>query len=117
MNAKIQIICLLVSFLYGMLIFLFYKINNIITKKQKRFYRSLITMLFIYNIVLLYIIIIFKINNGSFHLYFFLMMILGICFTYKYQVIIAKPFLRLAKKLKKWYTEAIIGDTYEKKNE
>ena len=30
-----------------------------------------------YNIVLIYIIIIFKINNGMFHLYFFIMISLG----------------------------------------
>lgn len=101
MNARIQIICLLVSFFFGVFLFFLYKLNLAIIKNKKRFYKSLITMLFVYNIVLLYIIIIFKINNGNFHIYFFFMMILGTFFTYKYQFIILKPILILEEKLKK----------------
>ncbi len=77
MNAEIQLITLAVSYLYGFFFYYLYKINYQIIKKKKRFYQSLITILFMYNIVLIYIIIIFKINNGMFHLYFFIMISLG----------------------------------------
>lgn len=77
MNAEIQLITLAVSYLYGFFFYYLYKINYQIIKKKKRFYQSLITILFMYNIVLIYIIIIFKINNGMFHLYFFIIISLG----------------------------------------
>lgn len=77
MNAKTQIIALLLSFLYGFIFAILARINAIIVNKQKRYYRSFITVLFICNIVLLYIILIFKLNHGIFHPYFFIMMGLG----------------------------------------
>ncbi len=77
MDAKTQIIVLLTSYLYGFFFFYLANLNNYIIKKQKRIYRSIITIMFMVNIVLLYIIIIFKINNGNFHPYFFIMLTLG----------------------------------------
>lgn len=77
MNAKTQIIVLLFSYFFGFLFFLLSKLNNKIINKQKRVYRSTISILFMCNIVLIYIISIFKLNNGNFHIYFFLMLILG----------------------------------------
>lgn len=77
MNAKIQILSLGISFIYGIIFFYLSKLNNSIIKDKKRLYRSIITILYMCNIVLLYIIIIFKINNGKFHIYFFFMIILG----------------------------------------
>ena len=77
MTANIQLISLIVSFLFGFIFYYLYKINYIIIKVKKRFYQSLITILFMYNIVLLYIIMIFNINHGIFHIYFFIMIALG----------------------------------------
>lgn len=77
MDAKTQIMVLLVSFLYGIFFFYSSKLNNFFIKDKNKIYRSIITILFMYNIVLLYIIMIFKINNGKFHPYFFIMLILG----------------------------------------
>lgn len=112
MNAKIQIIALLVSFIYGCLFFLLAKINNKIIEKQKKIYRSLISILFMCNIVLLYIIIIFKINNGKFHIYFFIMITLG----YIFSIHLSQKLLKnvkcraLIEKIKqKCYTKLKIG--------
>lgn len=77
MPANIQLIALGASYLFGFIFYYLYKINYIIIKGKKRFYQSLITILFMYNIVLIYIIMIFKINHGMFHLYFFIMIVLG----------------------------------------
>lgn len=77
MDAKTQIIVLLFSFIYGFIYYYLLHLNKSLIKKQNRIYRSIITILFMYNIVLLYIIIVFKINNGKFHPYFFIMIILG----------------------------------------
>ncbi len=77
MTASIQLITLAVSYFYGFFFYYLYKINYLIIKNKRRFYQSLITILFMYNIVLIYIIIIFKINSGIFHIYFFIMISLG----------------------------------------
>ena len=77
MNAHLQLLSLGASFLYGFIFYYLIKLNYKLIKNQKKFYQSLITILFMYNVVLLYIIIIFKLNNGIFHLYFFIMITLG----------------------------------------
>lgn len=77
MNIKIQIIVLTVSFFYGFIYYYLTKLNTYIIKNQKKIYRSLITTLFMYNIILLYIIIIYKINHGKFHPYFFITILIG----------------------------------------
>ncbi len=77
MDAKTQLIVLSFSYFFGFFLYLIIKLNNHIIKDKKRIYRSIITILLMYNIVLLYIIALFKLNHGSFHIYFFLMILLG----------------------------------------
>ena len=113
MTSKIQLITLGISFLYGFFFLYLYKINYRIIKEKKRFYQSLITILFMYNIVLIYIIIIFKVNNGIFHPYFFIMMILGFYLNTKLTKKLSsneKFRLFIEKTRKKWYTIKNRGD-------
>lgn len=77
MPASLQLITLGASFLYGFVFYYLMKLNYKLIKNKKKFYQSLITILFMYNVVLLYIIIIFKLNSGIFHIYFFIMLALG----------------------------------------
>jgi len=108
MDAKTQIIVLLFSFLYGFFFFYLSKLNHKIIKNKNRIYRSIITILFMYNIVLLYIIIIFKLNNGNFHPYFFIMFTLGIytCTKLTKKMLKNVKVTRLFEKIKKkWYTK------------
>lgn len=103
MDAKTQIIVLLFSYFYGFFFFYLAYINKKIIDKQNRIYRSIITILMMYNIVLLYIIIIYKINNGKFHLYFFIMLILGFYSSIKLTKKMLKnvKLLCLLEKIKK----------------
>ncbi len=107
MNAKTQIIILFFSYFYGFIFFSLSCLNKKIINNKKKIYRSITTILFIYNIVLIYIIIIYKINNGQFHIYFFIMLILGFYSNIK----LTKKLLKnvklrqsLAKFKKKCYT-------------
>ena len=77
MTAQLQLISLSISYLYGFFFFYLYKMNYLLIKDKKKFYQSLITILFMYNMVLIYIIIIYKVNHGIFHIYFFIMIALG----------------------------------------
>lgn len=107
MDAKTQIIVLLFSYFYGFFFFYLAYINKKIIDKKNKIYRSLITTLFMYNIVLIYIIIIYKINNGKFHIYFFIMIIIGFITSIKFQKKLLKNVkLRslLEKRKKKCYT-------------
>lgn len=103
MDAKTQIIVLLFSYIYGFFFFYLAYLNKKIINSKQKIYRSLITILFMYNIVLLYIIIIFKINNGKFHPYLFIMIILGFYSGFKLTKKLLKnvKLLSLLEKIKK----------------
>lgn len=107
MNAKTQIIVLLFSYFYGFFFFYLSYINKKIIEKKNRIYRSIITMLFMYNIVLIYIIITYKLNNGNFHVYFLLMLIIGFYSSIKFTKKMLKN-VKLRQSIenlkKKWYT-------------
>ena len=108
MTAQTQIIVLLFSYLYGLIFYFLNKLNTSIIKNQKRFYQSFLTILFMYNIVLIYLITLFKLNNGNFHLYFFLMLTLGFLSGYKLNKLLlnnVKFQNFLAKLKKKCYTK------------
>lgn len=76
MNVFIQIICILISFAYGFIINIGYKYNNKIDNSN--FIWQLVFSLFYSFIgVLLYIIIIYKINGGIFHIYFIISLLVG----------------------------------------
>lgn len=113
MTAKIQLIALALSYLYGFVFYYLYKLNYQIIKNKKRFYQSLITILFMYNIVLLYIIMIFNINSGIFHPYFFIMIALGFYTNIKISKKMStnvKFRLFIEKVSQKWYTIKNRGD-------
>lgn len=119
MDAKTQIIALIISFIYGIFFYITWKLNEWIIKNKKRRYRSIISILYMYVIVLLYIITIFKINNGKFHIYFFILLYLGFFTGIKLlKKVSINDKLRnfLDKRKKKWYTVENRGDTHEKKS-
>lgn len=108
MTATTQIICLLFSFFYGLFFFFTWGINSLIIKTKKRRYRSLISILFMCNIVLIYLIILYKINFGAFHIYFLFMIILGFLTGIKIRKLLSnnvKLQIFIAKVKKKCYTE------------
>lgn len=77
MNIKLQIITLLFSFLYGIFFSFFLSFNYKFIYSDKRIFKIIISFLFIIVCVLLYFIILKNINNGIFHIYEILMIILG----------------------------------------
>ena len=109
MNAKTQIIVLTFSYLFGF-IFNYLNILNInIIKNKNKFYRSFITIMFMYNIVLIYLISLYKLNHGIFHIYFLIMIILGYFTAKKFTQKMSnnKKIKNLIAKIsQKWYTKA-----------
>ncbi len=108
MDAKTQIIVLSFSFLFGFITYYLNVINYKIINNQKKIYRSIISIMFSYNLVLIYLIILYKLNNGNFHIYFFFLLILGFFSAYQMSKKFfksKKTFKFLARIKKRWYTK------------
>ena len=101
MDIKIQIICIIVSFLYGILLYITNSINNKINKSKNIIIHMIIDILYTFIIVLLYIVIIYKINKGIFHIYFFLIMSISYYLMSKYVNFPINFTFRLKSKINK----------------
>lgn len=81
MDNDLQLLTFLFSFLFGIVFFYLLKLNYFFTSKNHTFIQYIDNTLFILNMVLLYTIINFKINDGYFHPYFIFTIILGYIFA------------------------------------
>ncbi len=82
MSANLQLITLLLSLLFGILfyfltIFNFKMINNL-----KVIYKHIITFIYVLDMTIIYIIFLYHLNKGYFHIYFVLTVLLGFIFGY-----------------------------------
>ena len=101
MNSYIQLISFLVSFLYGIFFYLLTRFNKYILVNRKLFFKFFITLIFIIDIVILYIYILYKINHGYFHLYFLITVIIGFLVTHVFYPKIKNMCKMYVKKIKK----------------
>lgn len=85
MNSYIQLICLISSFWYGVLVYYANKVNIFIIEKKNIVIKYLLSIIYIFNISLLFIIFLYKLNSGVLHYYFILFIIIGYisCFVKK----------------------------------
>ena len=81
MSSYIQLICLIFSFLYGIVVNYLNKFNLLIIKNKNCFIKLIIISLYIFNITLFYTIILYKLNYGVLHHYFVLFILLGYIFV------------------------------------
>lgn len=101
MNSYIQILSLIFSFFYGIFFHLLVRFNKYILDKKNNIIKFIITLVFIIDIVILYIYLMYKINNGYFHIYFLFLLIIGYlleCFLFPKML---KKILYLFRKVKK----------------
>lgn len=103
MSSSIQLLTFFISFLYG-IIFSFLTILNFkILDKVSKYMKHLVTFVYVIDMIIIYIIIVYKINNGYFHLYFILTVIVSYfvgLLTY-YKKVSKIDVNRLFSKLKK----------------
>ena len=83
MELSVQIKILIISFVYGILLSYILKFQYKYFFESKLWYKVLLTIFFVFDIVLLYFYILRAINNGIFHLYFIFLIILGFVFGKK----------------------------------
>ncbi len=77
MRIEIQLICFFISFLYGMLINFSMRVHRKLLKKTYWVSKILIYFLATFIMVIMYVDVLFFINNGNFHVYFMFMIIFG----------------------------------------
>lgn len=80
MSLNIQIISLLYSFIFGIIFYFLVLLNKKYLYNNKLSF--IVCLLFVIDNVLLYFIILRYINNGIFHIYFFITIILGFLLSY-----------------------------------
>ena len=80
MILDLQIRSLAFSFIYGIFFAFTYKINYKYLINNIFFFKLILSFLFTLDHILLYFILITKINNGILHIYFLLTFIIGIIF-------------------------------------
>lgn len=84
MNYKLQLLSFLVSFLFGIFFYFTSLLNHKIIKKHSIVLQYMITFIYILDISLLYILLMYKVNYGIIHVYFIGMLFLGFVFGWFY---------------------------------
>lgn len=93
MDLKQQVISMLFSFFFGLFLGGVYNLNYNMLFKLTNLKKLFFNVIFIFDLVLIYFIVIKKINGGIIHPYFYLLIILGSILTFSH----SKSFRRFIK--------------------
>lgn len=98
------ILVLLISFIYGVIFLIFSLFNYKLFGKFSLIFQFLITILFSFDLGIIYLLVIYKINYGRFHIYYLIPTILGFYIAYKLKNKTVNLCKILKNKLKKdWH--------------
>lgn len=100
MSLKIQLLTLIYSFLFGIFFGIMLKLNSKFLYSDKKVEKILTSLLFTIVNVLLYFIVLKKINNAILHPYSILILLLGFFVEYYVE---RKILFMFERKNKKWY--------------
>ena len=100
MDIKIQLICLAVSFLYGVFIAFVVSLNKCVKYKSKLL-KVIASFVLTFDLTVLYLLIVYKINGGIFHIYFILLIIVSFLIFYKKTLVLIKCLFKRERLLKK----------------
>lgn len=95
MSSFLQLKTFFISFIFGILFYFFTNINFNLIKNLKIIYQHILTFLYVMDVVIIYVILIYKINNGYFHIYFIFMVIIGFLFS---SILLKKIFSKIHVK-------------------
>ena len=87
MNSYIQLVSLVVSFIYGFVFYILSRVNKYILSNKNNVIKLLVTIVFVIDMVFIYIFIMYKINFGVMHPYFIILLILGFVLSIKCKII------------------------------
>ena len=77
MSSNVQLWCFLISFLYGLFFGLMSKLHFWLIKDYTFCFRFLISVVFVIDCVLGYILVMYHLNLGIFHIYFDVFVFIG----------------------------------------
>lgn len=77
MNSTVQLISLAFSFLFGIAFYYLTILNFKLIDNLKKYLKHILTAIYVLDITIIYIIFIYHINKGYFHIYFIFMVFLG----------------------------------------
>lgn len=77
MTSKMQLISFLVSFIYGVIFYYLTIINFRLIKDLKIYIQHIITFIYVIDMIIIYIILLYHLNKGYFHIYFIGMVMIG----------------------------------------
>ncbi len=77
MTSKLQLLTFFVSFVYGVIFYFLTILNFKLLSCEKKWLQHLITVIYVLDIIIIYTIIIYKLNHGYFHIYFIIMVLIG----------------------------------------
>lgn len=83
MTSLMQLAMLSINLVYGFIVFWVVILNYFFIKNETILVKVLLTSLFSLDFTILYLILIYKINNGIFHLYYLLAFGIGFYLGYK----------------------------------
>jgi hypothetical protein len=97
MTSLTQLIVLLFNFLYGIIIYFITIINYFFIKNETTIVRIMISILFIIDFTFIYLLSVYKINNGIIHIYYLFTFLIGLFIGYiiKKHVKLTKFFLKI----------------------
>ena len=98
MILKVQILTLIFSFLFGIIFDLEIKLNYKFIYQEKQIYKIITTFFFVMTNVLLYFIILQKINNGILHIYGIIAIIIGFTLSNYVIVFLQEKIEKIVKK-------------------
>ena len=90
MDYKIQLLSLFFSFFFGIIFYFTSIMNYFFIKKYKIVIKYIITFIYMIDITLLYILMLYKINNGFVHIYFLFLVLFGFLFGVKLKNMLIK---------------------------
>ena len=77
MTSNIQLISLAISFIFGIFFYFLTILNFKLIDNLKKYLKHILTAIYVLDITIIYIISIYHINKGYFHIYFIFMVFLG----------------------------------------
>lgn len=101
MDSYIQVVSFLLSFIHGAIFYLLTRFNNYILENKHKFFKFLVTLVFIVDIVILYVYLMYKINSGNFHIYFSIVVVLGFISMHKFYDKLKMICQKCVNKIKK----------------
>ena len=78
MSANLQIISIIINLLYGIILYVVFKLNYLLVRNEPVLFKILITSLFCVDFSFLYMLIFYKLTSGIFHIYYLIALIIGI---------------------------------------